>query len=269
MSEKNKYQVQEIIDTDSNGTPDAAVIKKSTAKGGKIPETPSESETLNSSDKESFTDEQLATLNDDLFYTKMAEEESNALQAGDKKAAEFARKIRLKRARELLEGYGSAYDDKQSSMGPETVPGPYAKYVKKGKRGRFSTELDANPEWWDSEPDEADNWWKETLKDADTVDVIENGPAGGNPMFTLTSNNRDALMQALKRYNNENGPDEEYYGPSDDELNDWIHDHGDDGDDGDDTELDSTGTMSSTDENDDDSSESLQNIVAALKDKRF
>lgn len=45
MAEK-KYKAMEFIDADKDGDPDMAVVKKSSAKGGFIPETPEEAEML-------------------------------------------------------------------------------------------------------------------------------------------------------------------------------------------------------------------------------
>ena len=43
---KGKYKAQEFIDVDKDGDPDAAIVEKSSAKGGFIPETPEEAEML-------------------------------------------------------------------------------------------------------------------------------------------------------------------------------------------------------------------------------
>ena len=43
---KGKYKAQEFIDVDKDGDPDAAIVEKSDAKGGFIPETPEEAEML-------------------------------------------------------------------------------------------------------------------------------------------------------------------------------------------------------------------------------
>lgn len=45
MAEK-KYKAMEFVDADKDGDPDVAVVKKSSAKGGFIPETPEEAEML-------------------------------------------------------------------------------------------------------------------------------------------------------------------------------------------------------------------------------
>lgn len=45
MAEK-KYKAMEFIDADKDGDPDMAIVKKSNAKGGFIPETPEEAEML-------------------------------------------------------------------------------------------------------------------------------------------------------------------------------------------------------------------------------
>lgn len=43
---KGKYKAQEFIDVDKDGDPDVAIVEKSDAKGGFIPETPEEAEML-------------------------------------------------------------------------------------------------------------------------------------------------------------------------------------------------------------------------------